>query len=175
MTNEFKLILAISGIVTAGVAYIFTENQRNITKQENAKRETKRLELYKVEKEAALPPEYWSAKEAATNAELETNKAKLDTEYRLEIDKRNRADEKEKAIREFEKDAPESYWNHKRLQEEEKTKREQLRIEDEKSKRMAKTEYDIAERNAKAIENGAKTIERVVRNNQLYGSGMTLL
>ena len=166
MSNEFKLTVIIAGMITAGISYIFTENKRSEAKKEHSIRESKRLELYKVEKEAALPPEYWSAKEAETNAKLEKDKAKIDAEFRLKVDERNREDERLKAIREFEKDAPESYWQHKALEESEKTKREQLRLENERAKRLAETERDIAKRNAEAIERGAKTIERAVRNNR---------
>lgn len=171
ISNEIKLALIIGGLITAGVTYCVTESKKH-----EAKLETKRLELYKAEQEAKLPPEYWSAKEAKVNADLELEKAKIESDKALEIDKRNREDARKAAIREFEKDAPESYWEHKRFQETEITKREQLRMDNERAKRMMNSERDIARRNAEAFETGARAIERAVRTrNLLNGSSSSLL
>ncbi len=167
MTNEVKGLLLLGGIIMAGVSYICTENKRNELKQAEVKRETKRLE-------ASLPAEYWAAKEAETKANLEKKKIQLENEKQLELDKRNRAEREAQKIREFEKDAPESYWQHKKIEEEEKTKREQMRIDDQKAKRMAEAEKDVAKRNAEAIEASAKTIERAVRGNTSSNSWMYL-
>ena len=180
ITNEIKMTLIVGGLIVSGVsavlAYCATENKRNETRKLEAQTETKRLELYKAEQEAKLPPEYWSAKEAETNANLELEKAKIESAEHLEFDKRNREDARKASIREFEKDAPESYWEHKRFLETEITKREQLRIDDERAKRLMNSERDIARRNAEALETGARAIERAVRTrNLLNGSASTLL
>lgn len=107
---------------------------------------------------------------------MELEKAKIESDKALEIDKRNREDARKAAIREFEKDAPESYWEHKRFQETEITKREQLRMDNERAKRMMNSERDIARRNAEAFETGARAIERAVRTrNLLNGSSSSLL
>jgi len=173
ITNEIKMTLIVGGLITAGVAYCITENKRSEARKLEAQTETKRLELYKAEQEAKLPPEYWSAKEAKANADLELEKAKIESAEHLEFDKRNREDAEKAAIREFEKDAPESYWEHKKIQETEKTKREQLRMDNERTEKLAKAERDIAKRNAEALETGARALERAVTNRTYWKSHTT--
>lgn len=165
ISSELKAALIFGGIVVAGVAYIITENKRNDSKKALKLAEAKQAELEKIEKEAEFPPEYWAAKEAKTRADAEIRKAEIESKEHLEMDKRNREDAEKAAIREFEKDAPDSYWEHKRYQESEKTKRAQIEADEERSRRLAETEQAIAKRNAQVLEAGAKSLERAIRNN----------
>lgn len=174
ISSELKVALIFGGIVVAGVAYVVTENKRNDYKKAIKLAEAKQAELDKAKKEAEFPPEYWAAKEAKTRADAEIRKAEIESKEHLEFDKRNREDAEKAAIREFEKDAPESYWEHKRYKESEKTKRVQINADEARARRLADAERDIARRNAQALEVGAKSLERAIRNNVTPGSFMSV-
>ncbi len=174
ISSELKAALIFGGIVVAGVAYVVTENKRNDYKKAIKLAEAKQAELDKAEKEAEFPPEYWAAKEAKTRADAEIRKAEIESKEHLEMDKRNREDVEKAAIREFEKDAPDSYWEHKRYKESEKTKRVQINADEARARRLADAERDIARRNAQALEVGAKSLERAIRNNITPGSFMSV-
>lgn len=88
------------------------------------KRDANALEAKKAEIAAGYPPEYWEAEAAKAREKGETERAKIESDERLALDRRERETAEAEAKREFEKDAPDSYWEHKRVEEEERTRRE---------------------------------------------------
>lgn len=138
MTNrEMALYLGIAGIATTGIAYAATENSRN-----NRKR---------VEIESTMPAEYWEAKKAETEADVKKHQIDIESEARLKIDARNREDERRKAQMEFEKNAPDSYWQAKIEEAREETTRKI-------AQQNAETERIRAKQQAEQV----RSIERAV-------------
>ena len=167
MTNEIKLTI-IAGTTILGLfgAHIFADQmakRREMIERQAQKKLEAETELKKAEIEGGYPPEYWIAKKAGAEADAAVRQARIESEERLKIDQRNRDDAERQAIREFEKDAPAEYWAQKRFKEEEETKRKQLEIEDQRRKRLEQQERDIASKQARALEEGTKTIERALR------------
>jgi len=167
MTQELKLALiggtTLIGIVSAFVISKQLDERRNVKTQQEQKRIEAETKIKKAEIEGTYPPEYWVAKKAEAEADAKVREARIESEERLKIDQRNRDEQERKAIREFEKDAPESYWQHKRLEEEEKTKRKQLEIDDRRRQRLEEQERDIAKKQVKSLEESTKTLEKMLR------------
>lgn len=167
MTSEVKIltIATISAVSLIG-AYIISEKidkHREMLERQADKQREADSAIKKAEIEGTYPPEYWIAQKAKSEADADIRKARIESDERLEVDRRNREDEERKALREFEKDAPESYWQHKKFEEEEKTKRKQLEIEDNRRKRLEEQEREMAQKNAKVLEEGTRNLERVLR------------
>ena len=167
MTSEIKIII----IATAGVAALmgtyavsdyFSKKREMLERQADKQRDAD-TQLKKAEIESTYPPEYWVAKKAEIEADEAVRKAQIESEERLKIDQRDRDDQRRKETIEFEKDAPESYWQHKKFKEEEETKRKQMEIDDNRRKRLEEQERELARKNAKAFEEGIKTLERGIR------------
>lgn len=141
--DQFKLMFALGATAIGAVAYSATANKRND------------LKLAKIE--AEYSPEYWEAKKAEAEASVAKHRLEVEAEERLKIDQRVRNDERAKAIREFEKDAPAEYWENKRIEQEEETRRFQMRQE-------AKNRYQLTDRRARALENSSRSLERTLKN-----------
>lgn len=109
------------------------------------------------EAETKLPPEYWEAKKAEAQANAEVEKAKIESDERLVKDQRDRLDAEAAATREFEKSAPPEYWEQKRIQEEEETKR-QL------NEQRYRLEKDISKEHSETLEKLAKMTERTIKS-----------
>lgn len=123
-----------------------------------AKKHAAEIDLKKAELEASYPPEYWLSKQAIAEAEAEINRAKIESDERLALDSRNRKDAEKAALREFEKNAPAEYWEQKRIESEEQTKREL-------NKQRYNSEQVIAKQHQQAIEQGLRATERVLLSN----------
>lgn len=164
ISSEAKIVAGI-GAVIVGMFALTIYHGAQVDKRKYADKERQRQhDLDLKSKEATFPPEYWTAKAAEYEASVRKHQIDIQSEERLKIDQRNREDAEKQAIREFEKDAPAEYWEQKRLAEEEKTKRKQIQVEEERSRRLDEREREIARRNAQAIEAGAKSLERAIRH-----------
>ena len=141
---------ALGSAITAGVSYV----KKNKNHDE--------AELEKVRLEASYPPEYWKAKEAEVKADADIQKAKIASQEKLTLDKRDREDREITALRDFEKDAPSEYWAQKEIEEKEKSRRHQMDLDHARSKSRDMIDRDIARKNAQALETGARSLERVV-------------
>jgi large subunit ribosomal protein L19 len=98
-----------------------------------------------------------AAQEAAeAEADAKVRQASIESEERLKLDARNREEAEKKALREFEKNAPAEYWEQKRIEEEQKTKREA-------DKRRYEAEQEAAKLHNRAIEESAKAAERALK------------
>lgn len=87
------------------------------------KRESNALEAKKAELAAGYPPEYWEAEAEKAREHEATERAKVESHERLTLDERERATAEAEAKREFEQNAPDSYWQHLKTVEEEETRR----------------------------------------------------
>ncbi len=164
ISSEVKVIAGIGTIVLgmfAIHAYEESQYQKRIMADKQKAREHERQ---LKEMEVDLPPEYWTAKAAEHEASVRKHEIDIQSQERLKIDQRNREDAERQAIREFEKDAPAEYWEQKRIKQEEETKRRQIQADEERARRLDERERDIARKNAAAIENAAKTAERIARS-----------
>ena len=157
MTNELKVsLIALTGIGAICATMIFSRSMT--AKQEEKKHELDRqteLEIAQIKK--SYPPEYWTAQAAEAAANAEVKKARIESDERLELDRRTREDAEIIRKREFEKNAPAEYWEQKRIEEEEKTKREA-------DKRRYEAELEATKLHSKALEESAKVAERAIRN-----------
>lgn len=156
MSGEAKVIIfcgACIGIAISGVFFNKYLNDRNEIQRKQLDNE---LKLKKAELEGTYPPEYWTAKAAQAEADAKVRQARIETDERLELDARNRKDAEQAAIREFEKNAPAEYWEQKRIEEEQKTKREA-------DKSRYEAEKEAAKLHNKAIEESAKAAERALK------------
>ena len=169
MSGETKIIaLGIVGIaVIAGSIFVSKSIQMDKETQENEA--NRQLDLEKTKIKATYPPEYWTAKAAEAAAHAEEEKARIESEERLMIDSRVRAEAEKEAIRKFELNAPAEYWEQKRIEEQEKTKREADR------QRYA-AEQEAARQHRKAVEETARIAEKTIKQ-QLggYSTGYALL
>jgi len=80
--------------------------------------------IKKIDAEKEMPAEYWIAKKADTEAQVERYRIDVESRERLILDKRERDDAEKIRQREFELNAPQEYWDSKALEEREKTARE---------------------------------------------------
>lgn len=161
MTSEMKILaLGFAALGTLIAAPI-------ISKQIDNHRQAK-LELEKAKLESTYPPEYWAAKAAEAEAHAKEEQARIESEERLKIDERNRIALKEQNIREFEKNAPAEYWEQKRVEEEEKTKRAL-------NKQRYDAEREASEQHRRALESAAKAAERAIRRNIGYSTSFDLI
>lgn len=76
------------------------------------------------EVEAQMPPEYWIARKAETEADVEKHRISEESNERLVIDLREREETEKARKREFELNAPDEYWQSLAVAEREKTARE---------------------------------------------------
>jgi len=163
ISSEVKIVAGIGTVVFGMfIIHIYEEFQKQKRIMADKQR-TREHELQLRETEVALPPEYWTAKAAEHEASVKKHEIDIQSQERLKIDQRNREDAERQAIREFEKDAPESYWQHKRFQEEELTKRKQLEIEDQRRRRLEEQERDITAKQVRSLEEGTKALEKALR------------
>ena len=164
ISSEVKVIAGIGTIVLGAFAiHAYEESQRQkhiMADKQKAREHERRLK----EMEVDLPPEYWTAKAAEHEASIKKHEIDIQSQERLCLDKRNRDDAERQAIREFEKDAPAEYWEQKRIKQEEETKRKQIEADEARARRLDERERDIARKNAAAIEQAAKTAERIARS-----------
>lgn len=159
-SSEIKFYSIIAGTVSTAIggllAYIY--HDKNLTK------------IRIAEEQAKLPPEYWESKKAEAaaeadkhaadkKAETEQQKAKLESEERLKLDARERDAVAHRERLEFEKNAPDSYWESKAKVEEEKTRRHSMDLENDRIQRQIKAERDLARRSAQLIESHKASIE----------------
>lgn len=135
-----------------------------------------KIKLEEIKKE--YPPEYWTAKAEEAKAKAETDKARIESEERLKIDERIRRDAEIAAKREFEKDAPAEYWEQRRIEQEEQTKREADRRRYEAEKESDRMRYEAETESARlhkqAIEASAKAAERALKNQFGYSTGLLI-
>lgn len=80
--------------------------------------------IKQIDAETQMPPEYWIAKKAETEAEIEKYRISEESRERLIIDQRERTDVEKARKREFEMNAPKEYWDSIAIAEREKTNRE---------------------------------------------------
>lgn len=156
MSGEAKLVILV-GVAIGAVIGGFTIDDYIRRRQDLQKKlADNELELKKAELEGTYPPEYWSAKAAKAEADAIARKAQIESDERLELDARDRKAAEQAALREFEKSAPAEYWEQKRIEEEQKTKREADR-------RRFEAEQEAAKLHNKAIEESAKAAERALK------------
>ena len=156
MSGEAKLAILFGvtiGAVIGGFAIDDYIRRRQDLQKKLADNE---LELKKAELEGTYPPEYWTAKAAKAEADAKVRQASIESEERLKLDARNRKDAEQAALREFEKSAPAEYWEQKRIEEEQKTKREA-------DQRRYEAEREAAKLHNRAIEESAKAAERALK------------
>lgn len=162
--EELILSLGLAGIVGFSFSYIVTND--------------KRQEVKKVKEQAKFPSEYWLAKAEEAKASIEKTRLDNEMKERLTLDQRTRDAAERAKRREFEQRAPKEYWEHKKIEAEERTKREKIAAE-EKTKReneelrmrtmreneRLRTEADryIARQNSDAITSGARAISASLR------------
>lgn len=149
-----KDIITCAGILGAGLIAAFTYLRKQKIDRDS--------EVEKLKAEASYPPEYWIAKQAEAKANCDIRKAEIESSTKLAIDKRDREDERAKNKMEFEKNAPSEYWNHKEIEEKERSRRHQMDLDNARSKERDRIDRDIARRNAQAVETGARSLERAV-------------
>lgn len=150
MTNEVKLVGIISATIigaVGGCLYVHDRDQKRKVA----------TEIEKAQIVATYPPEYWNSKAEEAKAKSETEQSRIASEERLKIDERNRKDAEREAKREFEKNAPAEYWEQKRIEESEKTRREEVRHL-----------HEASQKNAELMSKTASAIERAMRNTS-YG------
>ena len=156
MSGEFKMFVFI-GICAATAAGGLVANDYIRRRQDLQKKlADNELELKKAELEGTYPPEYWTAKAAQAEVDAMVRRASIESEERLKLDARNREDAEKEAIRKFEQNAPAEYWEQKRIEEEQKTKRES-------DQRRYEAEKEAAKLHNKAIEESAKAAERAIK------------
>jgi len=78
------------------------------------------------EAETKMPPEYWIARKAETEADVEKHRISEASNERLVIDLREREETEKARKREFERNAPDEYWQSLAIAEKEKTARERI-------------------------------------------------
>lgn len=143
--TRLEAFVALGGlsIVSIAASYILTDG--------------KRKEVKKIEQQAKLPPEYWTAKVEEAKASVKKHQMDVESNERMTLDRRNREDAERTAKLEYEKNAPKEYWEHKRIMEEEKTKRdtehERIRSEERLARKQAETIRDSARYISSALSN----------------------
>lgn len=161
MTSEAKVIVFCGVCISVVLGGYVFEDYLNRKQELQKKLADNDLELKKAELEGTYPPEYWTAKAAEAEANAKIEQARIESQERLRIDERNRKTAELEAIREFEKSAPPEYWEQKRVEEEQKTKREA-------DQRRYEAEKEAAKLHNKAIEESAKAAERAIKRS--FGS-----
>ena len=156
MTGEAKLLIFIGVGVAVVLGGIEVDDYIRRRQELQKKLADNELELKKAELRGTYPPEYWTAKAAEAEADAKVRQASIESEERLKLDARNREEAEKKALREFEKNAPAEYWEQKRIEEEQKTKREA-------DKRRYEAEQEAAKLHNRAIEESAKAAERAIK------------
>lgn len=104
---------------------------------------------------AKLPAEYWIAQKADVEASVERRKLELESQERMTLDSRERADAKRRELMEFEQNAPDAYWQSKIEAEKEET----IRL---LNKQHAENERIKAKQQAEQM----RSIERTIRGLQ---------
>ena len=145
--KDAGIYLIIFGLSIIGFGYIFTENSRNRVRQ--------------TQLELQYPKEYWLAKKAEEEANIEKHRIDVESQERLTLDSRKRNDLKIANQLAFEKDAPKEYWEYKKSQEIEQNR---LNIERER----LKSEERISKAHNDTIRKSAESVERAVKNIQFY-------
>ena len=157
MTNENKTIAIAAIGICAFIAIPIVAHQ--VSAKRNAD-----VELKKAELEAGYPPEYWQAKKAEAEAKAEVKKAKIESDERLELDRRERHQVEIADKRAFEKNAPAEYWEQKKIEAEEQTKRE-LNMQ------RYNAEQEMARQHNELLQKGFTATARALRQqaNDNYG------
>lgn len=156
MSGEAKLAILFGVTIGAVIGGFAIDDYIRRRQELQKKLADNELELKKAELEGTYPPEYWTAKAAEAEADAKVRQASIESEERLKLDARNREEAEKKALREFEKNAPAEYWEQKRIEEEQKTKREA-------DKRRYEAEQEAAKLHNRAIEESAKAAERALK------------
>ena len=168
MTSEVK-IFAICACGIAAVIGCISLNDILEKRQELKELEAKNaLELEKAKLEGTYPPEYWTAKAAEAEANAKVRQASIESEERLKLDARDREKAEKEALREFEKNAPAEYWEQKRIEEEEKTKRELNKQRYESEKLVAESHNEALKESARIA---ARAAERTLKQGFDYSTG----
>lgn len=149
--SETKLLIGLA--ICAGVGISVFPITMYFSDKKKHEAEIKRAEI-----EGQYPPEYWKAKEAEAKADAEVKKAKIESQERLEIDRRERQEAEVARKREYEMNAPTEYWEQKKVEEQEKTKRELNR-------QRYNAEMEAAKQHKEAIESGIRATERAIKSN----------
>lgn len=118
----------------------------------------RKQDILRAQIEATYPSEYWVSKAEAEKASVEKHRIEVESQERLTIDARNRQSAKETSIRDFEKNAPAEYWAHKKIEEEEKTRRHQMDLDDARRKEQLKLEREAAKRTADALDRHMRSL-----------------
>lgn len=161
MTSEIKA-LAFCATVAGGILIFFGFN--NYIEAKNELKEHADDIAYKLKKaelEASYPPEYWTAKAAEAEADAKVRQAKIESDERLKLDLRAREQAEKEAQRKYEQNAPAEYWQQKRVEQEEQTKRERDRLQYE-------SEQEIAKQHRDAIKQGTRAVERALERQFIY-------
>lgn len=131
--DDFKETIAIVGLgifAVLGFAYVGTFNAKEKTKQ--------------MQMEIDYPPEYWVAKQAEIEHDIRKHEIDISSKERLAMDKRDREDMARRERIAFEQNAPDGYWESKKVAEQEKTRREMNRQQVEMNKRQLEANKYIA-------------------------------
>lgn len=153
MTNESKLLLAGIGILVCPCIVGYAIKSVKEVHENDANRQ---LDLEKTKIQATYPPEYWNAKAAESAANAEIEKTRIERDERLVIDSRVRDSAEKEARRQFEMNAPEEYWAQKRIEEQERTKREADKL-------RYQAEEEAARQHRKAVEESARIAEKTIK------------
>lgn len=145
--------LILGGICAGGAAIAAVSAGSYFTKKKELDTQVEKAKI-----EGTYPPEYWAAKEAQAKADAEVKKAELEYKHQLEIDRRNRDDAEVALRREFEKSAPAEYWEQKRIEAEEKTKREL-------NKQRYEAERETAKQQRQAMDATVRMAEQALKRN----------
>ena len=151
VSQETKLIIGIA-TVTLGLSGLIVYTISQEDKRKYSDKERQRQHELELEKEKAkLPPEYWNAMAEEHKASVKKHEIDVQSKEKLELDERDRKDAENERIREYEKNAPAEYWEQKRIEQEEKTKRKRMLLNYEAERAMN-------EQHIKKLEEGAKKI-----------------
>lgn len=159
--NKYEALFGLGAlaIVAAATTYFLTDK--------------KRQEVKKTEAEATLPPEYWQARVAEAKASIEKHRIDSESKERLTLDLRDREALEQANRREFEKSAPPEYWEHKKIAEEEATKRriEKLHVDADRDRERDRLDAEkaIAKSKSDAIKDSAKMVSKAIsRTNESF-------
>ena len=172
INSNVKIAIAMAGcILLIGTPVIVHEidkkREKDIRERESIRKSEAEIERAKIE--GTYPPEYWIAKKTKAECEANIKKAQIESDERLVIDARDREKAEREAIRAFEKDAPEEYWNQKKIEAEEYTKQVQIEAEQKTQQQLNHQRYEtekaMTKQHADAMRAGLYATEKLLRQN----------
>lgn len=172
INSNIKIAIALAGcVLVIGTPVVIHEidkkREKDIRERESIRKTEAEIEIAKIE--GTYPPEYWVAKKTKAEREADVKKAQIESDEHLVLDARNREDAEREAIRIFEKDAPEEYWNQKRIEAEEYTKQLKIEMEQKTQQELNRQRFEsekaIAKQHSDAINAGIYATEQLLRRN----------